>query len=315
MLSMLALSALSSVALGNDLPSGTLGFYCLIADDTVTNYTSTDNWQPALYDYQINGANVIWLTFINPELMPAVPPAMSNLAMCKGQTGCPATSTPVIFSIGGQAYSSKPWSWLSSQSAAESMAAEVAQWSTKYGADGIDLDIEGAAGNSQTAADNLVAFAKKLRELNPKMLITQPVYGYPQIAAENTMVNEGFTKNGDTNSLIDSVGLMVYNGVESLQYVKDYGNGTSEWDGFPITVDVPYGRILPGIEGSASSTVIAQMASSVKSEGLGGFMVWFASVMDKTRGRNAFAYGSMDATKTMTANGAAWAAAIQTMNG
>merc|ERR1712087_423066 len=123
-------------------------------------------------------------------------------------------------------------------------------------------------------------------------------------------------KSGGSNDLIDSVGLMVYNGLESLQYVKDYGNATSEWQGFPITVDVPYARILPGIEGSASSTVIAQMASSVKSEGLGGFMVWFASVKDKTRGgRNAFAYGSMDATKAMSDNGAAWAAAIKTMNG
>ena len=141
------------------------------------------------------------------------------------------------------------------------------------------------------------------------------VIGYPQITAENTMVNEGFTKNGGTNDLIDSVGLMVYNGLESLQYVKDYGNATSEWDGFPITVNVPYANILPGVQGSASSSVIGQMASSVKSEGLGGFMVWFASVMDKTRGKNAFAYGSMDATKTMSSNGAAWAAAIKTMSG
>ena len=61
------------LTLSNDLPFRTLGFYCLIADDTVTNYTSTDKWQPELYDYQINGANLLFLTFINPELMPAVP--------------------------------------------------------------------------------------------------------------------------------------------------------------------------------------------------------------------------------------------------
>ena len=103
-----------------------LGFYCLIADDTVKNYTSTSDWQPMLYDYQINGTNVIWLTFINPENMPSVPPAMSNLAKCKGQTGCPPQNTRVIFSVGGEAYSNRPWSWLQSQSAAESMAAEVA---------------------------------------------------------------------------------------------------------------------------------------------------------------------------------------------
>ena len=52
--------------------------------------------------------------------------AMANLAKCKGQSGCPNASVPVLFSIGGEAYSTKEWPWLESQSAAESMAAEVA---------------------------------------------------------------------------------------------------------------------------------------------------------------------------------------------
>eukprot|EP00483_Globobulimina_turgida_P012447 UN12470 len=216
--------------------------------------------------------------------MPNVPPAMANLAKCKGQSGCPSSSTPVIFSIGGESYSNRAWSWLSSQSAAESMAEEVAQWSSKYGADGIDLDIEGSAGGSQSAANNLVAFAKKLRSLNPKMLITQPVYGYPQITAENTMVNQGFTASGGYNNLIDSVGIMVYSDLNSLTYVKDYGNATSEWDGFPITVNVPYSRILTGIQGAASSSTIQSMANSIVQQRLGGFMVWFAFIMDKTNG-------------------------------
>ena len=164
------------------------------------------------------------------------------------------------------------------------------------------MDIEGPAGNSKTQADNLVLFAKKLRQLNSKMIITQPVYGYPQVTAENEMVNEGFTKDGQSNDLVDSVGLMVYSGLTSLQYVRNYGN-----------MNVPYDRILPGIEGSASASVIQKMAESVKAQQLGGFMVWFASVMDKTRGENAFAYGSMDATKSMASNGDAWAKAMGTM--
>ena len=52
--------------------------------------------------------------------------AMARLAQCKGQPGCPNVTTPVIFSIGGEAYSNHQWPWLQSQSAAESMAAEVA---------------------------------------------------------------------------------------------------------------------------------------------------------------------------------------------
>ena len=76
MLSLLLASTLG-MALSNDLPFRTLGFYVLIADDTVKNYTSTDTWQPELYDYQINGANLLWLTFINPESMPDVPPGIN----------------------------------------------------------------------------------------------------------------------------------------------------------------------------------------------------------------------------------------------
>eukprot|EP01084_Bolivina_argentea_P006442 12235_1 len=192
------------------------------------------------------------------------------------------------------------------------MAAQVAQWDTKYGADGIDLDIETGAGNSQNAANNLVIFAKKVRELNSKLIITQPVYGFPQVTAENTMVNQGFTKDGKSNGLVDSVGIMEYNGLQSLQYVKDYGNATSQWQGFPITVDVPYSQIIPGINGNAGSSTIMQMAGKIKSEGLGGMMVWLASVYDSTNNKPAFTYGggSMDASQKKDTT---WQQAINAM--
>jgi len=185
----------------------------------------------------------------------------------------------------------------------------------KYGANGIDLDIEGAAGGSTTAASNLVAFAKKLGELNPKMIITQPVYGYPQITAENTMVNQGFTKNGESTGLINSIGIMVYNGVGSLQYVKDYANGTAQWDGFPITVNVPTQAIIAGINGNAGSSTIMQLAKDIVAQDLGGIMVWLSSVWDGTRNKLAFTYGggAMDTTKTNTTTGSAWQQAMEYM--
>jgi hypothetical protein len=31
-------------------------------------------------------------------------------------------------------------------------------------------------------------------------------------------------------------GLMVYEGTQALDYVKNYAQGTSQWDGFPIKV-------------------------------------------------------------------------------
>eukprot|EP01084_Bolivina_argentea_P281732 482096_1 len=102
------------------------------------------------------------------------------------------------------------WPWLQSQSSAEAMAAEVATWDTKYGADGVDLDIEGTAGSPTNGGQNMVYFAKKLRSLNSNFIITQPVYGFPQVDAENDVVNAGFTNTSQNLGLIDSVGLMVY---------------------------------------------------------------------------------------------------------
>jgi hypothetical protein len=255
------------------------------------------------------------LTFINPDLMPNVPPAMANLAKCRGSgtAGCPPAGTRVIFSIGGYSYSLKKWPWLASVSAAESMAAEVASWDTKYGCDGVDLDIEEGAGSGSTAANALVAFAKKLHSLNPSMIITQPVYGYPQVDAENAIVNAAFTADGKSVGFVDSVGIMVYSDLNSLIYVKDYENGTSQWVGFPITVDVPSTCILTGIQGNAASSPITQMASAINSGDLGGIMVWFASVYDATRKQKALSYGNNDATPHNMTTGPTWKKALQSM--
>eukprot|EP00755_Sulcionema_specki_P001402 Sspe_Gene.3258::Locus_1067_Transcript_1_1_Confidence_1.000_Length_1065::g.3258::m.3258 len=242
--------------------------------------------------------------------MPAVPPAMAALAGCRGEAGCPSKDAKVILSVGGYSYSMKAWSWLASQEAAEAMAEKVAEWE-KLGVDGIDLDIEGTAGNSPGAAKYIVAFARKLKTLRPNFLVTQPVYGYPQIAAENSMVNNGWDNSSRPTGIVDSIGIMVYQGVGSLQYVKDYANATSQWQGFPIKVDVPKHQILPGIQGSASDAVVMQMAQAVKQQGLGGFMVWFASVEDSTRGRRAFSYSGDDATPAASE---AWAKALHTIN-
>ena len=61
------------------------------------------------------------------------------------------------------------------------MAEQVASWPEKYGCDGIDLDIEDGAGNAKGAGTNMVHFIRKLRELSPNMIISQPTYGYPSV--------------------------------------------------------------------------------------------------------------------------------------
>lgn len=89
-----------------------------------------------------------------------------------------------VTSTGGYAYSVKinPWPWLESREKAEAMAAEVATWPERYGCDGIDLDIEDGAGDAPGAGPNMIHFVAKLRELSPKMIISQPTYGYPAVS-------------------------------------------------------------------------------------------------------------------------------------
>eukprot|EP01084_Bolivina_argentea_P235913 396832_1 len=191
------------------------------------------------------------------------------------------------------------------------MAAQVATWDTKYGADGIDLDIEGNAGSTANGGANMVFFAKKLRELNHNFIITQPVYGYPQIDSENDIVNAAFTVDSKSNGLIDSVDIMYYEDLGSLQYVSNYANGTSKGSWWPIQVNVPYENILVSIQGTAADSVVQQMANAVMQQQLGGFFVWSASVYDKTRNQAAFHYGD-DAS---IAKSDSWAKALKTMTG
>ena len=82
----------------------------------------------------------------------------------------------------------------------------------------------------------------------------------PQVQAEIDVVNGGWTVNGMNRGLVESVGLMVYEGTQSLNYVDNYAHGSSQWEGFPITVDVTMGDIMLGCKGSARSGDILILA-------------------------------------------------------
>merc|ERR1719197_2252599 len=146
------------------------------------------------------GPNVLWLAFVNPSKMPALPPAMQYIGQHR-----PDPTQKVIVSVGGQAYSDgASWPWLDSDDAAEAMAAEVVQWKSKYGIDGIDLDIEG-----NQPGPTALTFAKKVKELDPDFIVTQPVFGSPQVKEENYMVNQCYAKGAD-HTTVDKIGIMVY---------------------------------------------------------------------------------------------------------
>mmetsp|Transcript_10682 Transcript_10682/g.23544 ORF Transcript_10682/g.23544 Transcript_10682/m.23544 type:complete len:307 (-) Transcript_10682:68-988(-) len=294
-------AACAAGAMAAGMPEKTMGLYVLLADDTVANYTSTDDWTPALPTYMAD-VNVLWLAFVNPSLMPDLPPAFGRVGKNK-----PA-GTKVIAAIGGQAYSTKPnpWSWLSSTAAAEAMAVKVSKWPAQYGIDGVDLDLETGAGDTAQAGPAMMAFINKLRAVAPDMIVTQPVFGYPQVKEENYVVNQGGA---------DRVGIMVYSGTQSLNYVKDYVNATSQWQGFPITRDTPSNQVILGSGGDASAATIQQLAVAARDQNLGGIMVWYASVTDTATGKPAIQYGGGQADATVKQTTAEWSKALSTMSG
>jgi hypothetical protein len=282
-----------------------VGLYLLVADDGWP-YKSETQWVPKLPDYMgAGGVNVLWLAFVNPAKMPALPPAMAYIGKHR------PNGTKVIASVGGEAYSdSGSWPWLAPNEAAEAMAAEVVQWRTKYGIDGIDLDIEGHQPGPQA-----LAFAKKVKELDPTFIITQPVFGSPQVTEENYMVNQCFAKGA--KSSVDAIGIMVYEGTGSLQYVKDYVNGSKQWSGFPIHVDVPPQKVILGAGGQSSAGTIEALAKAAHDQDLGGIMVWYASVIDSATGKpgNQYSGGAMDASIQSAATQAEWKKALDIMHG
>jgi len=265
------------------LPNKVLGMYILLADDFEEGFESSADWEPRLYPYQQEGANVLFFTFINPESM-AVPESFKKLAESRGtgREGAVPADTKILFAIGGYAYSYEPnpWDWLTTKEKAENMAEVVAAWKNDYGIDGIDLDIEAGAGDKAEAGPNMVHFIRRLKALQPDMLVTQPTYGYPQVQAEIDVINASWKVGGGSNGLADSVGIMVYEGTQSLQYVKNFAQGSSQWEGFPITVDVPTTQILVGSKGSSRKTDIMTLATESISQDLLGIMVWYCSVQE-----------------------------------
>merc|ERR1712079_584221 len=223
-------------------PSKILGLYVLLADDTEAGFETDADWEPKLFPWQQEASNVLFFTFIHPDSM-EVPRAYQKLAATRG-SGAPGSvpaNTVIMFAIGGYAYSIKPnpWHWLTSREAAEKMAEKVAKWPEQFGCDGIDLDLEEGAGSNKIAGPNMVHFVRKLKELNPTMIVSQPTYGYPQVQAEIDVINASWDDAGKKQGVADSIGLMVYEGTQALNYVKNYAKGADQWQGFPVKIRAP----------------------------------------------------------------------------
>merc|ERR1719430_2474955 len=126
---------LAAVGSKKPLPKKVLGMYILLADNTEDDFHDDADWEPLLYPYQQDGANVLFFTFINPETM-EVPLSFKKLAASRGTNaeGAVPADTVIMFAIGGYAYSlhPNPWEWLTSRDKAEAMAVDVAKWKDLY---------------------------------------------------------------------------------------------------------------------------------------------------------------------------------------
>ena len=327
------------------MPDKVVGMYLLVSDNKDHRYTDSHNWTPQLRPYQVDGFNVLFLTFVDPASM-VVPLAMRNLAATRGMDaeGSLPEHTTLIVSVGGQMYSKLPntWTWLSTPERARAMAAEVAKWQSEYRVDGIDIDLEWGSGNDGATTANVVVFIAELGALCPSFIITQPVYGYPQVQAESAVVNAAWPLGSPSvrsNSSIDRIAIMVYEGTASLEYartfaplphpaaprrrvclyapmrpcryVNNYAQG-SRPSVKQINVNVPPQAIMVGISGGARPGTIATMASAIVSQDLGGMFVWYGSLVDKATGKMALSYDiKVDAATWPEADDGRWAKALK----
>ena len=267
---------------GRRLPPKVVAFHLLLADDTNTRFLTNTEWKPKLHGYQQKAANVLIFSFINPTTMD-VPKSFQNLAATRGtgSEGSIPKDTTIIFGIGGTGNS--PWHWLLSPSAAEAMARKVADWFDSYEVDGIELDIQENSGSTPSAGSNVVHFIKKLRELKPDVIVGLTTQGYPSVKYSVDVINESWSTSSVSHNVLDYIGILVYQGTESLNSVSNYAQGSTKYEGFPIKVNVPKDAILLGCKGSAKGDDIQTLASESVDQGLLGIMVWYASVVDGLR--------------------------------
>jgi hypothetical protein len=58
-------------------------------------------------------------------------------------------------------------------------------------------DLEEGAGDRPNAGQNMVYFIKKLRQLVPNMIISQPTYGYPKVTTKINFQNKSSFQNSN----------------------------------------------------------------------------------------------------------------------
>ena len=113
---------------------------------------------------------------------------------------------------------------------------------------------------------------------------------------------------------VSKVGIMIYSGTGATTYLDNYEHGCSkhcsQWY-CPLAACVPPGDMVLGAGGGATAATVGALAADVKSMGLGGIMVWYASLLDAATGKAALQYGDDGDASTTALD--AWAKALSDM--
>jgi len=146
------------------------------------------------------------------------------------------------------------------------------------------------------------------------MSVTQPVEGTPgNVKAPNRVLEASYNKSlgFDARALgsVTKVGIMNY--YSAGNFVDTYVNGCSKFCSkwmCPLAVCVPAKDVVLGLTGAASAEMIAEHADDVKARGLGGIMVWYATVLDDATGEAGLMYQGEDASNDKLS---AWATGLK----
>ncbi len=123
------------------------------------------------------------------------------------------------------------------------------------------------------------------------MIITQAVFGYPQVYSQSLITVNSWKQDGTSTNLLDTIGIMVYQDTQSLNWLGQYTGDSCSSGWCALCSDakvatpcskVPKKSLVGGLGGDANQASINTLCNS----GTGGYMVWYASA------DNGFQYGS-----------------------
>jgi hypothetical protein len=297
-----------------EIPEKIFAVYAVLEDD-LNGKTAWNMKRPYIPDYLTKfNVNLYFLGMLSPstcyencadflqccgdssdyENRLANPPeSLIQLSQNRGnEPGKISDDALVLWVLGGQSISDKLsyWDWLKKDDATlDRYAQYVANWK-QYGCDGIDLDVEEAAGSNLILSEQVVKFIKKLKHYWPEAYISCPAYS----GGENGRYSQNLLSE---SGLLDLVGAMTYgnSGEQAYKNVVKLICGSRNEPGCSLSPEseenyntcVKYNgvqncfkglgskKVLLGVAaGTSMSEQALSVAEAVNQHDLKGLMIW-----------------------------------------